>query len=1492
MSMEVELPDGRILDVEADDPTSAAAAAKKFMESNPTPTSSTPATTAPVQTQSTTSEGDGETDQGGLSNYISNALSPVFHGMVSSQEATKGGLRGLANAAASLPATAATYYRYFEHIPGINLLTNPLAEGSEALAKDLQEYADKPELKPLVQGHEQVLQSPSLLPEYAASAVGEQAPNVAAAIGGGAVAGLKGVTAVGALLNTGESAARQIRESGQVTDPTLVTIAGTLKTTLDTAGPAMLATRLGMTTGATSGLWKAVEDRVKQLGIAGTALLNTGIEVPTEVAQDIIDETVLGYMKDNSAVFSPEKIKQYKETGVSTAIVSLLTGGLAGAFDTKGAPRTIEGISEEQNIVDPLADEDIWNTAAREITQARSRIPGIPVPEAPTPVTEEEVLKQEGTPAADIQVESAPTPPEVTEADFPQVDVPAAPIPPAVTEEDFARQDSLTPPVKPGYVRLYQHEGVEGLSRDPNGASKFVDVREKAKMIQDSKPGEVIPLTPQMAPRLQDFTANAEPTVGPWGIGHSGSVAELSPELRKPIEEMKTTELLRSTRSTLKETGLEGKKPEELFVEQAKDAARPGDRPSLDRFNWSIRWFNNIWQIADQNPHIPELRQYTETVDASHTYRMQQIGQVEERLGDIRSIGKEDSKRLGDALFALRDLKEWPIDIDIWKESRGLKKDTKASELFDKIALDFRTFIDKMEQVHLDSIKQSSMPLQDKVRAIQEAKANFGEYRTKPYFPLLRFGKHTIVVKRGKRTVYMESFESEKDQKDNFARIKSAATKADPATRTYMSQIPESLVHYQYAHPGLISMLKDKLDLTDAQREQLDDIAMSMLPSTSFMNRFRKANKVKGFSQDWQRAYTYYMYHGANYLSRITFDPKLQGIIAQARDAAANLIATQAPTDMSKRVQIIDYMDRHRRYMWDPTSEWVGLKVLATNMLLGFAPDSAIVQTTQVPMVSYPFLAHNFGDARAIGALSRAGLRIRQLMKDPTKAKLSPSLAKAMDAAHFEGIVDQNFAADVASASEMNNLKRTMTGRASEVAMQNFHRWSMMMMRIAEKMNRVATFSAAYELAMKHPDAEYIQLAKSRNLQRYAELMNKGFSQEEAQAYVTAKDATRRTQFEMTRWARPEYMRGKKGTLTIFSNFTQNMLWAATNNPGMWRYWVLMLAAAGLKGLPFSQEILDMASLLGSKLSGGRPFNARVELQKFLSEVTESPHWAETILNGFGRYGFHIKDAAEALGVAGVPSVDIGKRLGLGSYYIIPGARPAMQLADAGTDAAMSAILGTPRHVTLDTKSFMGSALQDTIGPLGGVAGQLVMGLSSDSTNSWRDSVPIRGLRNVFQAAEMYNRGAATDKYGNTILPFDVNDTEQLAEIIAKGLGLQPTELAQTQEQNFFKSEALRAWQIRKHLVIEQFKHARNMGDREGLADMRERIRDFNRGAPPGLKITYQGLKTSVNRGQFISKVKSVGGITTKSTVPLGRQTVEGFPQTRSSRPGVPIPSE
>lgn len=907
----------------------------------------------------------------------------------------------------------------------------------------------------------------------------------------------------------------------------------------------------------------------------------------------------------------------------------------------------------------------------------------------------------------------------------------------------------------------------------------------------------------------------------------------------------------------------------------------------IDEEGEHVEWSNfkrityTLLEVAKLNPHIKEIydpmgvhdpqtgtvqRGYIDYVLEWARERMAWMNRADERLHQWRGLSKAEQEALAQFTYAQVESGKYLDTEDVAVRQRYTLTD-KVVELSKRIDEDFKAFITAME----DTLREEAIKRLAKnpfvQMELQNIKRRFDDLRSRPYAPMVRYGEFIVKVMANKAqvidgksykerdTIYREHFDTKRQRDAAVGQIQNMF----PLGTLKLDRLAESIRSIAGMPGPLLDALKDRLGLTDEQKTELQQYAYEIAPAQAFVKRLMQRRGVLGYSFDLQRSYANYFFHGANHIARVRYHALLNDAISRM-DSAANALGG----DVTNRREIANYLRKHFDYIMNPQNDWAAMRGVVAISYLGGIIKTAFMNLTQVPLVTYPHLAEKYSDVAAIKAIQQAyrdqykAYRVLRPMGPEQEAALNKwvqgqalsvseeRFVKAwsgMDAAkrdavlraQREGTLTQSQAMELAAMSEGMWLSRFKATDELGYYVRTFGQQIMVPFQLAEHLNRRVTFMAAWDLAV------------AEGLEGNA-------------AYQSAIGVVRTTQLEYEKWNRPLLLRGKRGVFLMFMQFQLGMLHLATSGftPNAakwnWRWWALMFAAGGAAGLPFAQNLMDLAEWMLLKLYPNKYVNIKHELKKMVGELADNIEWAPDIfMHGLSRYGFGLVPFADMSG-----SVSMGRILPL-------------------TDVPLMLAKGADWN----------DAVAKAVTEAGGATSSLIMrimqstnALTSGEPDTWRaleKGLPMTEMQNISAALRWYQRGAEETRGGGNIVTFDPSDPWQAAEMAGKVLGFPPRRLAAERADLYIKQDMARYYATRKEMLLNALDEARQHGDREAVGKAMEAIKDFNKEVPlRDLGITGNALQKSLISREKARQLQNEGEGTNRTEQIIDRAIDQG----------------
>ncbi|MGL6291181.1 MAG: PLxRFG domain-containing protein, partial [Silanimonas sp.] len=326
-----------------------------------------------------------------------------------------------------------------------------------------------------------------------------------------------------------------------------------------------------------------------------------------------------------------------------------------------------------------------------------------------------------------------------------------------------------------------------------------------------------------------------------------------------------------------------------------------------------------------------------------------------------------------------------------------------------------------------------------------------------PYFPLARFGDFWISAKAPDGTPAFFMYEKIGEWRRAQADLKSRGYTIRAASEKF-----ETVNASSGPSSGFMADLMDtlgKAGVTDDAKDAVYQLYLRSLPDLSIRKSFIHRKKTAGYSADALRAFAGNLFHGSFQIARLRHSHNLELAMRAMRDQEAEYAKTD-PDKAQQAAQIIREMTHRHEWVMNPKDSAVTNTLTSLGFIwyLGVSPAAALINLTQVAIVTFPALAAKFGATKASGALMEGMRRaIGSVTGDITKG-LDDEERRAFKFWYESGFIDKTMTHNLAGLSETDSTAMNpVYRRTMEIVSFLFHK--------AEVVNREASALAAYRLA-------------------------------------------------------------------------------------------------------------------------------------------------------------------------------------------------------------------------------------------------------------------------------------------------------------------------------------------------------------------------------------------------------------------------------------------
>ncbi|MHB1097942.1 MAG: PLxRFG domain-containing protein [Burkholderiales bacterium] len=597
--------------------------------------------------------------------------------------------------------------------------------------------------------------------------------------------------------------------------------------------------------------------------------------------------------------------------------------------------------------------------------------------------------------------------------------------------------------------------------------------------------------------------------------------------------------------------------------------------------------------------------------------------------------------------------------------------------------------------------------------------AQVEQLKAQGYFPERRFGDHVVhayvATPDGKKvTAYFTQHEREADARrelDELQRLAGDEGLTFEYGYRYRAEYDGSISFGQF----LTAADRAGVKLTQPEKERIGKALISA-DSTRRNRVFRRQN-VAGYSQDGMRVLAEFGVTMANKIAYAELGEAINDALAGRRVDVSfdNRGEVRVDTLADSNVWEQDGPDAgFYRNLADETTGFVlspregstissKLRGAATAYFLGGSIAAGMVNMTALPMVTVPWLTQHttYTDAMAkvLGAAKIAASNFNGI-KDLTRLMDTTNRMDGIDDVqglrHALQVAAQDGTILDTEIYELMGLSRGQEYSMTGIVQKAVQVW-MTPFRLAEQMNRMATFIAAYKVAAEK---------------------NVG----DTAAYAMAQDAVYSTQFRYDDANRPALARGDWGSvLLVFKSYPifvlETLSFLARENPRAAAFMIgSLVMTAGIQGLPFAEDLEDLIDTIAQRVFGSS-FNTERWIRNMLktaSEAVVGVDMSSVMMHGLAN---------------SMTEMNFASRVGLGN--LIPGSR--IGTADA------------------DYKSVM----TEIIGPVGSMVGGVLGGADAlnrgEFVEAARKALPL-GAQNLIKGAQQWNNGFAADIGGRKLV--------------------------------------------------------------------------------------------------------------------------------------------
>lgn len=877
-------------------------------------------------------------------------------------------------------------------------------------------------------------------------------------------------------------------------------------------------------------------------------------------------------------------------------------------------------------------------------------------------------------------------------------------------------------------------------------------------------------------------------------------------------------------------------------------------------------------QRAYENPFSGGLQAFNLKKNEFKTFKSRLEFRAVENAQTWAKMGKEQRALLeramrqehlnGEHLFELRKVnKTWRFvpTAETMAYANKLNMDEDTVKLWMDVK---NSYIQHMNALHVAMGRKIQKRLNGKPalmkKRLDELAGMFDEIRGTPFLPQTRFGQYAIQVRdssnlEGSKIVHIEFYESAAARDEGVKRLEEGLKgqrhlKVMPSNYSPTSGILRSLP------PQVLGFAAEELELTTAQRAELREIADATARNAQTRKYSAQLAQISGANKELLHNYADFMAHDSNNIAKLVYKSQFEDAILEMKKEQAVAAEEGDYAEHDKMRELVNFSEKYKQHILNPAAEFhmlrsfVVLKMLWGNIKTALANVNSLTQL-------YALAARQNGNIAGTGAaLKMTGKTLaesitklgRRVLRGTTEGAtvFNKDETWALNMAKVNGLLDETFAAQLASFSGQSTLQRMNMG-GIQSKFDQIVKVGMMPQHAVENFTRRVTLLNQFNTYMN---------------QMVANKMANGMGKEQAtessklEAFNMAQQDLYLLQGDNTQVNRPAFMRGKASAFFIFYGYMQNMLFLmsgaqerarnvreAAAVPGSTaedlkkanhirlngetvKMWMAYAALGGLMGLPGAEDLDKILGLVAKKM-----FGSDFSLKEYAFKL------GETISENAAKVGLRVNPRSIVHGMTSdidmfglMPGVDMSSSMGLGQ--VMPGM--------GGVDR-------------LDKRGGAGDFLIGALGPLGSVVTDIGKAFSDDPSMLNKMGLVLPNTIKGWAKAVMEHRDGVRYASGGKVT-YD-HKTQELrdlttGETLTRFMGFQPSIVTSNKELHWMQKEKADYWTARRNLLTTQMWEANRQGDREAIADVNEEIRQFNAKADPALRLSHKDVQASMKK--------------------------------------------
>ena len=827
-----------------------------------------------------------------------------------------------------------------------------------------------------------------------------------------------------------------------------------------------------------------------------------------------------------------------------------------------------------------------------------------------------------------------------------------------------------------------------------------------------------------------------------------------------------------------------------------------------------------IWK--KELPSVEELDEIASSRGAAELSRREEVGEYVEKF---YKVSKKHSTEVMNHFFAVANMTTVyqvdplnPADLAILNKpvNKMDGQDRAAYDIlkeFEALPEDLQKSYKELREFYEDKSKQLFDLLAARLGTdvVGKLKAKYDAKRLKVYLPLYRRGDYWLTYTDKNNETITAAYASDIDRKRGrdaaaadggkdfqaFSRLTEARRNGPPPTG-FLGEIVSTLQGQGAPEDMIDSVYETFLNYLPAEsiRQQFQSREASYDPATG-TTRYGKF----GFEPDVFQAFANVATRMANQLTNLEYAIPIENVMNEIKKQAGgakstNPVLAAVHNNLTKQVDFIR----------NPQSNWAvdGASYFSYMWFIAGNISSALVNTTQLPLVVAPLLGGKYGYGKATSAIEKAfktyfngGFDTNSDFSFGAAANLDPKYKKLYDTAVSRSVIRRATSYDITELQKAST--KDYVGTKAKVM-----KWLGWTFQNSERFNREITLLAAFDLAYARTgnlDAAINEAMKLTNDAHGVALTETGprlFQQGFGKVMFTFKRFAQAQIYLLSKLFNQAFRDSDKTTREV----------ARSQLVGIFGSSYIL---AGVQGMPLYGAAELLATLTHMAIGDDdEPFDATAYVDSALTETGR-----KGLINKFINL-----DIAARTGFNGMLWREDYKRMG--------DVGPVLYTLEQAMGPAYAAAMGVGRGIGLAFEGEYQRAVE-AIAP-------------SYIRNAWKT------LR--------YAEEGVRNKDGVPVVE-NVGDYNLMMQLV----GFAPSEVSYARERASAASKLSDKLVSRRSSLLDQYYAAWQEQDAEGMDEALDNIMKFNAKNPQkGLAITQSTLRKSIN-GRVTRQEQSVDGL-------------------------------